>query len=943
MRPTALLLSAALLCAVSFRSPLDAQGSAPAPAAPIEDVLSATVVFEGVVIEPDGAPAVGAVVVTSAGGKAVADRDGSFRLETAVPIGAESVQVTAVGRGNRSLIASRSVGLHASASRVGAGTLQLSQGTCQPFWLPTFGHHPGVSSRVHAMAVFDDGSGPALYVGGELFAAGAEQFVNGIARWDGVTWQPLGPGVTATGGAVYSLGVYDDGSGPALYAGGSFAAKIKKWDGASWSILGVVGSTMQDTVRAIAVYDDGSGPALYAGGDFDTASGMTVNGIAKWDGASWTSLGSGVTGGIDPGVYALTVFDDGDGPALYAGGRFSLAGGMTASRIARWDGIGWSKLGNGRSHQVNALVVHDDGSGPALYVGGNFTQLGQNHVARWDGSSWSALGSGMSGGSAPTVSALTVHDDGSGPALYAGGSFTSAGGTAASSIAKWDGSSWSALGSGTSGSVDALASFDRGDGAELVMGGDYLSAGGVNASYIAEWNGASWGSVGDGVDDSVSALAVFDDGGGPALYAGGAFRFAGDLLVNAVVEWDGSDWVALSGGVTTLGGFGGFVNALAVFDDGSGPALYVGGSFPLAGGIAASNIARWNGSSWSALGSGLSRSCNALTVHDDGSGPALFAAGEFQRAGGIIVNHVAKWDGASWSALGSGVTIPFPDPFEFPEVHALTVFDDGSGPELHAGGNFEVAGGVAAAHIARWDGSSWSALGSGADNEVYALVECDHGSGAFLYAGGFFSHAGGVPATGIARWDGAAWSAVGGGTNGSVLALTVSDVGCGQALYAGGSFTLAGEIAANHVAKWNGVSWSALGSGLGGFPSTHALATMDDGDGPALYVGGGFSQALDSGDSHLAKWGLDTVAPTISCPPPVFEFDALGSAPGEPVSFTVTAEDDHDLSPDVVCTPPSGSTFPRGTTLVTCTATDASGNEASCQFTVTVALKARKR
>lgn len=66
MRPTALLLSAALLCAVSFRSPLDAQGSAPAPAAPIEDVLSATVVFEGVVIEPDGAPAVGAVVVAPA-------------------------------------------------------------------------------------------------------------------------------------------------------------------------------------------------------------------------------------------------------------------------------------------------------------------------------------------------------------------------------------------------------------------------------------------------------------------------------------------------------------------------------------------------------------------------------------------------------------------------------------------------------------------------------------------------------------------------------------------------------------------------------------------------------------------------------------------------------------------------------------------------------------
>src|SRR5262249_59177198 len=37
----------------------------------------------------------------------------------------------------------------------------------------------------------------------------------------------------------------------------------------------------------------------------------------------------------------------------------------------------------------------------------------------------------------------------------------------------------------------------------------------------------------------------------------------------------------------------------------------------------------------------------------------------------------------------------------------------------------------------------------------------------------------------------------------------------------------------------------------------------------------------------------------------------------------------------VVCSPPSGSTFPAGTTTVTCTATDAAGNTAQCTFTVT--------
>src|SRR4029078_5294871 len=36
------------------------------------------------------------------------------------------------------------------------------------------------------------------------------------------------------------------------------------------------------------------------------------------------------------------------------------------------------------------------------------------------------------------------------------------------------------------------------------------------------------------------------------------------------------------------------------------------------------------------------------------------------------------------------------------------------------------------------------------------------------------------------------------------------------------------------------------------------------------------------------------------------------------------------------CSPASGSTFPKGTTTVTCTATDSSGNNGSCTFTVTV-------
>ena len=107
-----------------------------------------------------------------------------------------------------------------------------------------------------------------------------------------------------------------------------------------------------------------------------------------------------------------------------------------------------------------------------------------------------------------------------------------------------------------------------------------------------------------------------------------------------------------------------------------------------------------------------------------------------------------------------------------------------------------------------------------------------------------------------------------------------------------------------------------------------------------------FYSAYDSLDSYVAKWGYaepDVDPPLLSCPPSVFAPDEFGSPPGEVVSFAVTASDCRDQTPDVVCVPPSGSFFPRGTTLVTCTATDAAGNQSTCQFPVTVAPKVRRR
>lgn len=78
----------------------------------------------------------------------------------------------------------------------------------------------------------------------------------------------------------------------------------------------------------------------------------------------------------------------------------------------------------------------------------------------------------------------------------------------------------------------------------------------------------------------------------------------------------------------------------------------------------------------------------------------------------------------------------------------------------------------------------------------------------------------------------------------------------------------------------------------------------------------------------------DTLPPELSVPADLI-VDA-SSAAGAPVEFTLLATDAVDPSPAVSCAPASGSTFPIGATVVTCTASDASGNRATETFQITV-------
>ncbi len=713
---------------------------------------------------------------------------------------------------------------------------------CHPDWVPTFGQRPGTSSAVRATAVFDDGHGPALYVGGSFVQAGGVP-ADHVARWDGTTWSKLGDGLQWY--AVHALAVFDDGSGPALYAGGNFTSSgddelgyIARWDGSDWK---PVGRGASGPVNTLAVFDDGSGPALYAGGWFTFTTGAQAACVAKWDGATWSAVGGGMSGSAHPAydsVNAIAVFDDGTGPALVAGGTFTSAGGVAANNVAKWNGSSWSALGSGMTFDqplvsVDAFAVFDDGTGPTLYAGGAFTSAGgvpAQRVARWNGAAWSSLGSGTNG----AVKALTVFDDGFGAALYVGGEYmTTAGGVTVNGLAQWNGSSWLPLGMDAGSHVFALRGFDDGSGAALFAGGMFESAGGVHVSHVAKREGGTWSALGRSASAEVNAVVAFDDGHGHALFAGGDFTTVDGIRANYIARWDGISWSALGNGMNHR------VEALAVFDDGTGAALYAGGLFTAASGVQSRGIARWNGTSWSSLAGGLEGAVYALAVHDDGTGPALYAGGIFTSPAG----NIAQWDGTSWSTLGSGVNS---------SVDSLTSFDDGTGAVLVAGGGFWTAGGVTAVALARWNGTSWSDVGGGVGWGVEALASFDDGSGPALYVGGTF--VAGTISVGnrIARWNGSSWSQVGFPHDWKVLALTVFDDGNGPVLCAGGGHLNAGNVPGNRVATWNGSTWTSLGQATNN--EVYDLTTFDDGTGPALVACGNFSNVGESGDSFLARW-----------------------------------------------------------------------------------------
>ncbi len=482
------------------------------------------------------------------------------------------------------------------------------------------------------------------------------------------------------------------------------------------------------------------------------------------DTESWTEAGDFAN--IE-GVDDVEQLPDG---TVIVGGSFTEIAGQSIQYIAVLEEGGWQQMGSPVNGRVRDIVV----AGDRIFIGGDFNMSGStevNHVAEWSGDDWSPLGEGLSrdgftGGEGILRGGLQFVDG----ILYAGGNFDMAGNTEVSAVAAWDGTAWSDVGGGLPNSIV----FDIAEWAgNVIVGGNINGAGTTSIENLAVWNGSAWSAVGDGLPaqaGSVQRITALDS---DVLYV----IAAGSTAQRGVWQYDGSGWdmlppihqnrlptsIRIVGGNRVWVGMGFIIfpedptpdqYLFEWIDDGEGWAtidqnargldgpvftaieapdgsVVVGGNFAFAGPTPARSVARWDGSDWTAFGSGLRGDVNALAYDDQGT---LYAGGQFFFAGSEQVNHIARWNGSSWESLSAGVNAVVLDLFPV---------DD----EVWVVGKFNAAGGVESRFHAKWSilTESWIPSDLDFDEPVASINRDSDGS---LLLSGWFDSAGGVDGLG---------------------------------------------------------------------------------------------------------------------------------------------------------------------------------------------------
>lgn len=302
-------------------------------------------------------------------------------------------------------------------------------------------------------------------------------------------FEQLGPGFL---GSTDVRCLYYDEEEDLLYVGGNFnystenvaLASIGVWDGVSLTPLGCgfdwscneLDDPQYAIVSDILEFQD----TIYSTGSFNFSGSNELNGVAKWTGEEWVSVGF-----LD-GWCRLAIVND----TLFVHGQFVV-------EEENIDGLAWWNAVEGKwksyhdlpnlwgSNNQNMIYDIELFQGE-LYLGGNFsdTDLGVTDLIKWTGSEWMPV-DGLCGGLSAVVDMSVYQNE-----LVVSGTFSlqNCPANPGNFIASYDGAEWSNLGQGMDSQVNQLQVI----GDDLIATGSFTQAGQVSTSLVAKWDGQEW-------------------------------------------------------------------------------------------------------------------------------------------------------------------------------------------------------------------------------------------------------------------------------------------------------------------------------------------------------------------------------------------------------------------------------------------------------------------
>ncbi len=635
-----------------------------------------------------------------------------------------------------------------------------------------------------------------------------------FVRFDGGAWHPA---TTSPITPIESASVYDDGSGPAMYAvtlpqAGSgislFTTPVSRYRNNAWEPVGAV-MRVQPRSRLVVV-SEGAHQGLYLIGLTTITQGSVPTGVARWAGDAWVPLPGAPSDGF---VRSAVVHDfgDGRGEALIISGTFTGAGGLPASGVALYrPASGWAIPPASVPSGTLKLIEGANGQ-RSLHIVPQFTYQSHSRLHRWD-----ASGAMPVGDASPWIADVANVSTAHGPKLVAAGTIVS--GPPLTWPRVWrvgalgEDGHWMILANSGRENVDFVGDVDMGSGVERVI---------EFSPYLTDWSGTLC-RIHEGElvpipslnqpQTKLSALLRIDSPSGARVYAAlrhgrergfsnTPFGNPSSISLRGVAEYTPQGWVGLGQGLMRNSTPAG-ANALGVHDDGTGQMLYATGLFTHAGGVPAHGIARWDGATWSAVGEGLPGYGNDLLSISTPDGPRLLVAGAFTPPGNPWPTAiVAEWDGSSWTLL------TLDDGFH--AGSSLALFDSGNGERPH----LITTAGV----LYQRDDTGWHMLGSPGQapwlNSSSGLIKlmvtdeptADGGTTPVLIAAREARY-GGFLHSPFIRWNGRAWSVpfehVLGATPTasspvSPFVTQVGDVGARRLLIAGAFGSVNGEPSIN--------------------------------------------------------------------------------------------------------------------------------------------------